>query len=147
MDLDTDVYHVYAANGLLLKRINYSAYRQKYGTPVAQSGNGRLIAFRRTNTYLQIMSGDKLMGTKAVPRALTFSLLEMTPSGMRFIKIVNVFEGLAKSLKQAGIDQVEFASETEWLYCETFKEMQRRLNVQLEVNDVADVCIKLWPKK
>jgi hypothetical protein len=68
--------------------------RALYGTPVAQSGNGRLLAFRRTNTFLELMEEDPLLGSKAIDRALTFALLEMTPSGMRFIKFVNVFEGI-----------------------------------------------------
>jgi hypothetical protein len=40
------------------------------------------------------MSKDKNLGKKTCERALTFSLLEMTPSGMRFLKQVNVLKGI-----------------------------------------------------
>ena len=35
INLQTNVYHVYAPNGLLIKRINFSSLRALYGTPVA----------------------------------------------------------------------------------------------------------------
>ena len=69
------------------------------------------------------------MGSKAVDRALTFSILEMTPSGMRLIKYVNVFEGIRLALRQAGQSEEDYAHETEWLYCDTFAEIQERLKV------------------
>ena len=60
------------------------------------------MAFRRTNTFLAMMNDDKNLRTKTVERALTFTILEMTPSGMRFHKIVNCFEGMALALEKAG---------------------------------------------
>ena len=52
------------------------------------------------------MEEDPLLGSKAIDRALTFALLEMTPSGMRFIKFVNVFEGIKASLDNS-LDKLE----------------------------------------
>lgn len=60
------------------------------------------MAFRRTNTFLAMMNDDKNLRTKTVERALTYTILEMTPSGMRFHKIVNTFEGMARALEKAG---------------------------------------------
>jgi hypothetical protein len=128
LNMDEDVFHVYAPNGLLLKRINYSRYRAAYGTPVAQSPNGRILAFRRSNTFLTMMGTDHYLKTKDVKRALCFSLLEMTPSGMRFIKIVNVLEGINLWFEEeSGGGYGQFVRETSWLYTETFEEMQARL--------------------
>jgi hypothetical protein len=100
IDLDQNVYHVFAPNGMLIKRINFTEMRELYGTPVAQSFNGRLLAFRRTNTYLHLMSKDVLLGPKTLERAMTFALLEMTPSGMRFIKYVNLWQGIQRSFEK-----------------------------------------------
>jgi hypothetical protein len=147
MDTEKDLYQVYSPNGLLLKRINFSHFRAQYGTPVAQSGNGRIMAFRRTNTFLTMMNDDKNLRTKTVDRALTFTILEMTPSGMRFHKIVNVFEGMDRALEKAGSGMRAFKRSSEWLYCENFEEMQRRLTVKVEVNDLGDICVKLAPNR
>jgi hypothetical protein len=91
------------------------------------------------------MSEDNKLVSKTVERALTFSLLEMTPSGMRFLKIVNVFKGIAQALE--GESMREFKNKTEWLFVEDFNDFLETVKVKLEINDNGDVCVKLQPKK
>ena len=66
MDLTSNIYHVFAPNGLLLKRVNAQYTRHDYGTPIAQSGNGRILVYRRTNTFLSLMHEDRLLKEKAL---------------------------------------------------------------------------------
>lgn len=66
---------------------------------------------------------------------------------MRLIKVVNIFEGIASWFEESGSGFGQFTRNTEWLYCEHFEEMQRRLKVKVEVNDIGDICVKMAAKK
>lgn len=74
---------------------------------------------------------------------MTFSLLQMTPSGLRFLKYVNVLKGISQALETESMR--EFQNKTDWLFVENFQEFLDTIKVKLEVNDSGDICVKLQP--
>ena len=107
MNISEHKLYVYSQNGLLLKRVNFQETANKYGRAIACSNNGKIHVFRRENAYLELMTSEENLDQKykddanllAIERALTFTLVEITATGLRVQKNINVLKGIEQVCK------------------------------------------------
>lgn len=60
MNITDSQYHVYAQNGMLLKRINFYDIKRVHGDPICCSNNGRVLVFRVRGNHLQYMHRESI---------------------------------------------------------------------------------------
>ena len=75
---------------------------------------------------------DKRLRKVVYERALTFTLIEMTATGLRFLKQVNLINNIRDRLQ----DYL-------WLMVEDEEDLLASVNVSIKVNNKADVIIHL----
>jgi hypothetical protein len=89
---------------LLLKRVDFKGIRTLYGDPICCSNDGRVLVFRMGGNLLEYMHNQATKETDPILRqegisfamykAMTFSLMELSPTGLQFKKAVYIYEGL-----------------------------------------------------
>lgn len=114
MNITDSKFHVYAQNGMLLKRIDFSHLRVIYGDPICCSNNGKVLVFRFRNNYLRYMHSEGLKEL-AKDKAMAFTLIQLDPTGLSYMKQVNVYKGIRKCFKNDE-EFKKFKKENSWLY-------------------------------
>lgn len=164
MNITDSWYHVFAQNGQLLKRVNFKKIRNLYGDPIACSNDGKILVFRAGGNFLEYMharsENDPNGRKEAIRKAMSFTLIDLSPTGLMYRKAIDVFEGLEKhytkdegnsSRKLAFVARSryeDFQRDNPWLFGPDVdvKSLANDVDVRVEVNNAADFCIRLSPK-
>ena len=83
---------------MLLKRVNFKHLKVIYGDPICCSNDGKVLVFRFRGNYLRYMhsQGQKEL---AKEKAMVFTLIQLDPTGLSYMKQVNVWKGIKKCFK------------------------------------------------
>ena len=103
LNLTKKVAQVFAQNGMLLKRFSFEAEANQYGELVAASNNGKILVFSPSLTLVDTLA-HKVENTElAIERLLTFSILKLTPFGLKLVKHINVRQGMKQYFRLKSI--------------------------------------------
>ena len=83
-----------------------------------------------------------------VSRVLQFTVMELSPFGMRLKKHVNVLKGMEKHYRSKGEEYFKiFKGSHPWLFVSCLHDFERNVDIRLRINNKADVTVFLSKKK
>jgi hypothetical protein len=86
---------------MLKRRVDFSMSKLKYGEPVCASPDGLYIIFRRRNLFLAKVAEMNKQNNRIIDlhsRALTFTIMKVTPFKLVPVKHVDVIKGIQSCL-------------------------------------------------
>lgn len=92
-------YYVYTQDGLMINRVNFKNLVDKYGDPLATSGNGLNFVFKKEYDYDTIHMKD------LQKKMFTISIMNMSIFGLIHVKNVDLIEEIKKQHKDCWLLQ------------------------------------------
>ena len=119
-------YYVYTQDGLLINRVNFKKYVDKFGPPISTSSNGLNFIFKKDHDYDCCQDMNELR-----EKMFTISVINMSIFGLIHIKDVNLLEEISKENQNC------------WLFKQDKENLIKHAKFKFTINDRFDVCVKI----
>ena len=117
-------YYVYAQNGILLNRVDFSNLVDAYGHPAQTSSNGQIFVLKKAKDQLEDMIAAGYSKQDQAYEFCSVSVVKLTIFGMQQVKTINLREAMIEQIESMGLSRDKLDQEYSWLMNSDYEFLQ-----------------------
>ena len=142
---------VISLNGLLINRIDFKDFVDKYGVPIATSNDGRAFIFKKDWHQLKNIKGTDKDSTDQMKMKefMTINVLHLSIFGLTFVKSIHLLQNIQTYLYNESFNNCKFKNfekESKWLF-DKFEKCFDNIEMKIIINCNMDVFVRLYSKE